>query len=256
MSRNKKIIIAFVIIVVATIGCLYRRASTIPEGGTEKEQTCIDSGGSVKIGWCWKSGENFPNTCLVGTCDCPPGFLNHLLYGRKVKFCDCGPSECFNGERCILFSEGANWQAYTNEEYGFEIRYPNEFNIDDSGGKIRFFSNDDATAEENCKSEEQKLIDKGASFGPTGCKFGVFISILTEREIKENYYDFWSPYNVPNGAHTAAFQLNRDYLPANFAVGIPVANEESKIILFEEYYNTVNEKGILPQILSTFKFLK
>ncbi len=101
----RKIIIAVIVIVIVGIGYLVYQSNTIPEGGAEKEQACIDSGGTISIGRCWKSGGNFPNTCLIGTCDCPSGFLNFLLYGHKVKFCDCGAGKCFDGEKCILFSE-------------------------------------------------------------------------------------------------------------------------------------------------------
>jgi hypothetical protein len=97
----KKIIILIIIIILGEVGYLYYQSNTIPEKGSSREQACIDSGGTVSIGWCWKSGGNFSNTCLIGGCDCPPGFINHLLYGRKVKFCDCGLGKCFDGERCI-----------------------------------------------------------------------------------------------------------------------------------------------------------
>jgi hypothetical protein len=99
---NKKIIIAAIIIIIAGIGCLAYQSNTIPSGGAEKERACLDSGGTVTTGWCWRSGENLSNTCPVGVCDCPPGFLNHLLYGRKVKFCDCGAGKCFDGEKCAF----------------------------------------------------------------------------------------------------------------------------------------------------------
>jgi hypothetical protein len=97
----KKIIILIIIIILGGVGYLYYQSNMIPKEGREKEQVCIDSGGTVSTGWCWKSGGNFSNTCLVGGCDCPPGAINHLLYGRKVKFCDCGPGKCFDGVGCV-----------------------------------------------------------------------------------------------------------------------------------------------------------
>lgn len=103
----KKIIIAVIIIISLGMGYLIYRSNTILEGGIEKEQNCIDSGGTVAIGWCWKSGGNFSNNCLIGGCDCPPGFLNHLFYGRKVKFCHCGEDKCFDGEKCVFASVAA-----------------------------------------------------------------------------------------------------------------------------------------------------
>jgi len=99
----KKIIIAAIIVILLGIGYLYYQTNIISEEETGKEQACLNSGGTVKIGWCWKSGGNFPNDCSVGVCDCPPGFFQHLLYGHKVKLCDCGEGKCFNGEACISF---------------------------------------------------------------------------------------------------------------------------------------------------------
>lgn len=101
----RKIIIVVIIIIIAWIGYLYYQSNTIQEGGAEKEQACIDSGGEVSIGRCRKSTGNFFNTCLIGPCVYPSGFLNDLLYSYKVKFCNCGPDKCFNGEKCVLFEE-------------------------------------------------------------------------------------------------------------------------------------------------------
>jgi hypothetical protein len=102
---TRKIIILIAIIILAGGVFFYRQANEILEGGTEIRQACMDSGGTVTVGWCWKSGNSFPNSCLVGVCDCPPGFFNHLFYGRKVELCNCGEGKCFNGERCTSIAD-------------------------------------------------------------------------------------------------------------------------------------------------------
>ena len=62
----------------------------------EKEQDCIDSGGKVVMGNCCKETEDFPNSCLIGTCGCSSE------NSHEVKICDCGgPGKCFDGTKCI-----------------------------------------------------------------------------------------------------------------------------------------------------------
>jgi hypothetical protein len=134
MTKIKEIIIAVIIIIAVGAGYSVYQSNTVPQGGDEKEQACVDSGGTVATGWCWRSGENFSNTCLIGGCDCPPGFLNHLLYGRKVKFCYCGEGKCFDGEKCGPFSVNGKeidhaevvWKNYINPNMGFSMKIPSE----------------------------------------------------------------------------------------------------------------------------------
>jgi hypothetical protein len=105
---------------------------------------------------------------------------------------------------------------------------------------------------QNCKEKEQELIDQNVAFGPTGCKFGIFINVLARQEI-EDYYDVWTPYTISNNINTQAFQLNRDYLSADFAIAVPLPEDDKFILL--EIYNTVDAKEISNQIIPTLEFL-
>jgi len=68
-------------------------------GKTKKEQSCLDSGGTITTASCCKSVSDLPNTCLIGACGCSP------TNSHEVKTCDCGSEKCFNGEKCISISE-------------------------------------------------------------------------------------------------------------------------------------------------------
>lgn len=60
-----------------------------------KEQSCTNSGGTVKTSSCCLSTSDFPNICLVGACGCA------VADSHDVKTCDCGQDKCFDGNKCV-----------------------------------------------------------------------------------------------------------------------------------------------------------
>jgi len=60
------------------------------------EQACLDSGGQLGEMLCCKSGNDFPNMCLIGSCGCHPDDSHY------AKICDCGYGKCFDGNTCVL----------------------------------------------------------------------------------------------------------------------------------------------------------
>ena len=62
---------------------------------SEKEQACIDSGGTVRMSACCISSGEFPNLCLIGACGCAPE------HSQEVKICECPEGKCFDGTACI-----------------------------------------------------------------------------------------------------------------------------------------------------------
>jgi len=79
------------------------------EEGNTKEQSCVNSGGTVTTSLCCKSGGDFPNSCMIGGCGCS------LDNSHEVKTCYCGLDKCFNGTECI--SQGVTITTHKTE-YG------------------------------------------------------------------------------------------------------------------------------------------
>ena len=94
MSK-KIILIVIAIIVIAGIGYWIYQSITAPEEITEKEQACVDSGGTATTSMCCENTDDFPNLCLIGPCGCSPE------NSHEVKICDCGEDRCFNGNECV-----------------------------------------------------------------------------------------------------------------------------------------------------------
>jgi len=65
------------------------------EKTSKKEDTCVNSGGTVETSLCCESASDFPNLCLIGACGCSPE------NSHQIKTCDCGEGKCFDGTECI-----------------------------------------------------------------------------------------------------------------------------------------------------------
>ncbi len=79
------------------------------ETPSDREQACLDSGGTVTAASCCESAEDFPDNCAIGACGCAPE------YSHEVKFCSCGKGECFNGKKCISREEAEKYDAAGSE---------------------------------------------------------------------------------------------------------------------------------------------
>ena len=84
---------------------------------SDKEQACLDSGGTVTSASCCQSAEDFPDNCAIGACGCAPE------YSHKVKFCGCPEDKCFDGKKCAE-KEGAR----KNPEAGRQSESENHVN--------------------------------------------------------------------------------------------------------------------------------
>lgn len=92
---SKKIILIIIaVIVVAGVGWWVYQSKLKPEGLSDTEKSCLNSGGKISTSLCCKSVSNFSNLCLTGVCGCPSAD------SHQVKICDCGENECFDGQKC------------------------------------------------------------------------------------------------------------------------------------------------------------
>jgi hypothetical protein len=59
------------------------------------ERGCLGSGGTVTTATCCASTNDFPDTCVIGACGCPPDA------SHEVRVCDCAAGSCFDGTACV-----------------------------------------------------------------------------------------------------------------------------------------------------------
>lgn len=95
--RTEPLFVLFIVLVISVSGC----TSPVPDNVidnriAEKEQVCIDSGGTVKTLSCCIGTGDFPNLCVLGPCGCDP------IQSDETKICDCGEDRCFNGSACVV----------------------------------------------------------------------------------------------------------------------------------------------------------
>jgi hypothetical protein len=110
-----KKIILIVITIIVILGVSYWVYQSKPEGLTEIEKACINSGGTITTGLCCKSTGDFPNLCLIGPCGCSPE------NSHQVKICDCGEDKCFNGGECLYLDEISNFLEDLEQETGIDF---------------------------------------------------------------------------------------------------------------------------------------
>ena len=94
--KNKILIPIIIFVLVLIAGIVFYQYWWLPGGS--QEMSCINSGGTVSKSLCCESVNDFPNTCLIGACGCPP------KYSHEVRTCNCGADKCFNGRKCIQTS--------------------------------------------------------------------------------------------------------------------------------------------------------
>jgi len=177
---SKTIIAIIIIIIVAGLGYWVYQSTITPEELTEKEQACIDSGGTVSTSLCCKATGDFPNLCLIGPCGCSPD------NSYQVKICDCGLDKCFNGSECVSLDEvsvlledleqetGIDFSEVAEVEFKWVVKVdPKVEEVDISG---KGFEATDISSEQY-DSVESFLIDRGFEKDLYNMADGTFVGL-------------------------------------------------------------------------------
>ncbi|GAI22488.1 unnamed protein product, partial [marine sediment metagenome] len=100
----------------------------------EKEQACMNFGGTVSTAMCCKSTEDFPNSCLIGPCGCSPE------NSHEVKICDCGFDKCFDGSECVSLEPemGIEWFQTGNTQPITRLQHKQSSELEDNRIGIHF----------------------------------------------------------------------------------------------------------------------
>lgn len=137
------------------------------------------------------------------------------------------------------------WKTYHNEEYGFELKYPVDW-------------------------EEKTGVDSGIGIKVESLTTGSIFSISRNRNEQNLTLDEWFKETTNMGGRPTikaaaeqifingvkAYRINSDLLPPNnyFEI-IAIADKQNNIYTISANYNVVEDGKVLDQMLSTFKFI-
>jgi len=148
--------------------------------------------------------------------------------------------------------DNLGWYTYRNKEMGIEFQYPNDRAVvlSAQGDLVRFRTENEAAREKECQDNVSQMIEQGLSFGPSGCMYGVYVSILdNDDDLKDHDLPM---EQLPTGNSLKVFELHRYYQAPEIAVAVQYPDSEG-YVMFEGYGVS---KKVIEQIIATLKFTK
>ena len=129
------------------------------------------------VGYFLIAGGNLPflnqqKACTQEVRVCPDG----TSVGRSGPNCEFAPCPTLTPSPSLTPDPTANWKTYTNNEYGFSLKYPTGFNIEDNSTNFPPFN---ITIKDSTK---QLVGEGGGKFNP-----GIHIQVQSEKMSLDQY---------------------------------------------------------------------
>ncbi len=164
-----------------------------------------------------------------------------------------GSEVVLNRNRVSVQNDISDWQTYRNEEFGFEFKYPSDFQLEDSSAEK--LSGNDVFLEIKKDNNTRFIIAKNfaGDYVGVGSAFNKLLGIDINKNgvniINESNNPLFHVFNALSATSTITVENSQLRVK-----GIIVSNGTDNVGIRSNYAD--DDSKLLDQILSTFKFIK